>query len=1647
MAGSDNEIIIGTGSAQANVDALTRAVKNLQTASDQVGTKLEKVFGGIEGGSRAALASLNTMVKTINTATNALKIGDPARALQSAAQYGQSRYDKADMSEISRQVGNINRVLKLQDDYVKSQKKLFEDGIKQFQNMQRIQANSQRAVDQQNTQKVSAAYYPQQLQNRFFSSTEGKDQIADVRISAQLVELDRVRLQITQLTNREKAVARAGNVDEVRQIQQQITLLREREAVLQNKATTQRSLDRVAGTGALDTFKIQGALLANYAIMGGLISSFSQAVSFSLQFENSLKELQAIAALTNTELQPLAQNIIAVANSSRFSALEVTKAATTLAQAGFSGGEIQQALDGVVKLALATGTDLNQSVDLATSAIGAFNLSAGEMGNVTNILTAATNQSKLTIDKLSLGFQYSANTANEAGLSVSELTSALGVMSNAGIRSGSTLGTGMRQILTALLDPSDKFVEVLHRIGLTTEDISLKTHTFADVLKTLRDAGFTAEDGLKVFETRAAAAFSALLGRVDQLNSFNQSIVGTNAAAKASSVQMESLMNIMSRLGSVLGSTLSTGFQPVQDALKAVALSATSFLIQLAKYPGVLKVVTTALAAFAGAISIKYLFNLIGGIQLLTSAWAGFNAVVAAPGASIAAIFTPAGLAITALTAVFGGLIYALSQYHDASEVLDSQIDKQTGAVNTLTDTYNDHKTTLGSINSEYDAISARQDSLRTDQEAFKSTLADVTDRFGALDASMFKNIKTVDDLLDALQRLATQMAVMGVADLQGLSIALDKQIGSLSTKANGLQSQIQGGSIVRDLLNVQNVATPRGGRATQFNFDEIASLAGSSIEQQTLYMQAKQLGSGSSHAELQKFLNDAARLQDTFVKLGKGDQLQKVIDLVSSFDKTQSDIGIARNKKDATDKSTAAGVVNDVLSRDFDTLYRSLQTAASGSNGKLQKLGNSTTVLADATANKQQLDAAIIGANDRKNAILANPTALLAKVNELLSQGGAQPINESQLNDLIKGSDAVVKFNDQSQMAREVSDKYKDLIEKGQAKTSQIIMIGIEASIKDTTAKMDALNSDSSNTALSNQVIAGIEKKYTEARKEATAKWRVAMNKDPMARLDLQEELTKIDLQEQKDKDDVYNKLKGIRQQQADTARQNRDTTLKTQLANQTKDLTLTTKYFNPAEGFAGVDVREAAGEAVIKQIEATKKQILDTEFANPRLSSADKDSRLAQFKEEMDNIREEFSGKIVGEYEQVMAYMIKLIDKQFKDVKNKLGLATLQAQGQVKLLQDQNDARTNPINRGKVSTNLGREYEKQLYDLQTKVLEAQIAENQAALDAKQALADKLLAKIQELADRAAKATTPGEKDAVGAAVVDKAKSDYEDQAAEIARLQEQIDQLKAELGTRTKAMDPETAGQALKNAANYAASFNDQVDSLSVTLENTLVAGIDAADAGLSKFFQSNFTNIRELKRGFKDLAISILQAMQKVLADQAAKAFIGMIGSLFSDSSGSSPSGFSMSQGKYGSVSGGSGGGGWGSIIGTLFSAAASFFNEGGLVHANSGYHVSGRDSVPAMLRPDEYVLRKSAVDLVGVDNLDMINSLGNSTISKSKPAQMTPANSNNAGHVNVWLVPKDSVPPPGPRDIVQAIGDDIVKGGTIKKLIKQVNMGNL
>lgn len=116
------------------------------------------------------------------------------------------------------------------------------------------------------------------------------------------------------------------------------------------------------------------------------------------------------------------------------------------------------------------------------------------------------------------------------------------------------------------------------------------------------------------------------------------------------------------------------------------------------------------------------------------------------------------------------------------------------------------------------------------------------------------------------------------------------------------------------------------------------------------------------------------------------------------------------------------------------------------------------------------------------------------------------------------------------------------------------------------------------------------------------------------------------------------------------------------------------------------------------------------------------------------------------------------------------------------------------------------------------------------------------------------------------------------------------------------------------------------------------------------------------------------------------------------------------------------------------------------RGGLIKRYAGGGaVDGRDSIPALLMPDEYVVQRSAADAVGTDFLDGLNSMTKSKVrAMSSPRMPTPAGGSKQ-EMNVWLVSKDQAPVPTKNDIVATVGQDIASGGPIKTLIKQVIQG--
>jgi len=514
-----------------------------------------------------------------------------------------------------------------------------------------------------------------------------------------------------------------------------------------------QKVENLFGDGGAALFKIQAGLLLNYQIMNQFINAFQFGTKFVVDFDASLKDLQATVGITNTEMEGLGKKIISVSQGTKFSAVEVAKAAVTLGQAGFSAREIGASLEGVTLLATATGSDLATSVDVASSVVTVFNLRAEDMTHIANVATTAINETKLTIDKLAQGMQYAGNIAAEAGLTFEETTAVLGAMANAGIRSGSTLGTGLRQVLIELMNPTEKLRKKLGEVGLSVEDVDIKARGFTEVMETLRDAGFSASTGFEALETRSAAAFAAIQSNPAILNNLKEAFLLTNAAAKANETQMDSLKNTTSQFAGVLGVTFVQAFEPVKVALREFLQLMTSLLKALNENKTLLPVIGTLITGLVSATAL-------GSLSKLVSNLVKMSAVFGPMGLTGVAAFTKVAAAVTVLV----GAVALLNGSFDSTKI---KLDQLQAAADKAKGDSDSTDTTLGSLQEARDRLLTRSGALKGKPNELFTEMVALQTQFGQygleLDTSVTPSVESlagaVDKLIKKMQDLAAVQA------------------------------------------------------------------------------------------------------------------------------------------------------------------------------------------------------------------------------------------------------------------------------------------------------------------------------------------------------------------------------------------------------------------------------------------------------------------------------------------------------------------------------------------------------------------------------------------------------------------------------------------------------------------------------------------------------------------------------------------------------------------------------------------------------------------------------------------------------------------------------------------------------------------------
>lgn len=240
------------------------------------------------------------------------------------------------------------------------------------------------------------------------------------------------------------------------------------------------------------------------------------------------------------------------------------------------------------------------------------------------------------------------------------------------------------------------------------------------------------------------------------------------------------------------------------------------------------------------------------------------------------------------------------------------------------------------------------------------------------------------------------------------------------------------------------------------------------------------------------------------------------------------------------------------------------------------------------------------------------------------------------------------------------------------------------------------------------------------------------------------------------------------------------------------------------------------------------------------------------------------------------------------------------------------------------------------------------------------------------------------------------------------------------------------------------------------------------DSAEAYLNfadKVDTSNQGMLGSLGSGLEDFgskALGVFGGLGKGLSSVFEGVFDG-IGSIFSGIFGGAGGGgggggiFGSLLGGIGSLFGGGAGGGLFSGVGNFFTEAFTpslafgdlamsglLINSGGLVTSHGAlgrlssfnHFAAGglqRDRVPALLEPGEFVLRKSAVDSMGVPAAEMLNATGRANAMNNKPTKVMIENSGSDKEASESTFDPESA-------VLKIVLKDLATNGPIRKSIR-------
>ena len=467
--------------------------------------------------------------------------------------------------------------------------------------------------------------------------------------------------------------------------------------------------------------------------------AFMDASDKAAGFETSMAQVSTIADSTVLSTEQISSQIGKLSKDSAVFVNDIAEATYGAISASVDTADAVAFVAQANELAVGGFTSQATAVDVLTTAINAYQLSADRAGQISDYLVTTQNLGKTTVDQLASSIGMVIPSAAAFNVQMDNLSTAYAILTANGVQTAQST-TYLKSMFTELANTESEVAKVLQEeTGQSFAELMEQGYSLGDVMEVLGDSvdgnttafmnmwsSMEAGSGAVSLYNSGAEKYAEVLGKMQQ--SAGATADAYEKMTNTTEFSSQRMENSFNNLSIAVGSDLNPAVSQFQNAIADVVDGFTDLIEEHPAISAVLTGVTVGIGAVTLGITAYTAATKIAAIASTTLA------------ASVNAAIWPLTLAAAAIAGVTAAVIYFADEADDMERVM-----------NTLTASSQEQYEELQELEAEYQALVDAGEADTVAAYQLKNEIDELTESFEA-------NKETIGDLAERNEKLRTAM-------------------------------------------------------------------------------------------------------------------------------------------------------------------------------------------------------------------------------------------------------------------------------------------------------------------------------------------------------------------------------------------------------------------------------------------------------------------------------------------------------------------------------------------------------------------------------------------------------------------------------------------------------------------------------------------------------------------------------------------------------------------------------------------------------------------------------------------------------------------------------------------------------------------------